>query len=168
MADFTYHLATSLITGVVSALLTWTLAWRRFRTEKWRERRADAYERIIDALHSAKRFSDVHLERWSSGGNEPADEELKELREQSKNGHDYVLRAVDTGRFILPDEALYRLNEYSKEYASNRGEDFHSYLANGYDIANRCLVDLAKIARKDLRVDRLDSLWSDINWPTKP
>jgi hypothetical protein len=80
----------------------------------------DAYEKIVDALHSAKKFSDVHLERLASGGDAPSDDDLRKLREQSKDGHDYVLRAIDTGRLILPDEALQRLNQYSRENAANR------------------------------------------------
>ena len=162
MGDLAPHLLTALISGVVSAWLTFTFAWRRFRTEKWWERRADAYEKIIDALHSAKKFSDVHLERLAGGDDEPSEDEGKKLREQSKNGHDYVLRAIDTGRLILPNEALLRLNEYSKDIARNRPEDWHSYLINDYEIVDRCLSDMAKIARKDLGADPQRSFWSDI------
>lgn len=133
MSDFASHLITALVSGVVSAWLTYILAWRRFRTEKWWERRADAYEKIIDALHTAKRFSDVHLERLMRG-TEPAPDEVTKLREQSKAGHDYILRAIDTGRLTLPGEALQRLNEYSKESAANNSEDWHSYLVSDYGI----------------------------------
>ncbi len=153
---------TALVGGFASAWLTYVLAWRRFRTEKWWERRADAYEKIVDALHSAKKFSDVHLERLMSGGNEPSEDEIKTLKEQSKSGHDYILRAIDTGRLILPDEALQRLNEYSEENASNNPGDWHSYLENDYGIVDRCIVAMAKIARKDLGADPTRSFWSDI------
>jgi hypothetical protein len=91
---------TALVGGIVSAWLTYVFAWRRFRTEKWWERRADAYEKIMDALHSAKRFSDVHLEGLMHGKVEPKPDEVTTLREQSKAGHDYILRAIDTGRLI--------------------------------------------------------------------
>ena len=157
MDDFTSHLLTALVSGlgsgVLSAWLTYIFAWRRFRTEKWWERRADAYEKIMDALRSAKRFSDVHLERLMQGGNEPSPEEVGKLRVQSKEGHDYILRAIDTGRLILPDEALQRLNEYSKENARNNPDNWHTYLDNDYGIIDSCIIDIAKIARKDLRVD---------------
>jgi hypothetical protein len=147
-------LVSGLGSGVLSAWLTYVFAWRRFRTEKWWERRAAAYEKIMDALHSAKRFSDVHLERLMRGGNEPPPEEVVKLREQSKEGHDYILRAIDTGLLILPDDALHRLNEYSKENASNNPDNWHDYLNNDYGIIDRCIIDIAKIARKDLRVAR--------------
>lgn len=116
----------------------------------------------MDALHLAKRFSDVHLERLMQGGSEPTPEEVVNLREQSKVGHDYILRAIDTGRLILPDEALQRLNEYSKENASNNPENWHDYLENDYGIIDRCIIDIAKIARKDLQADPARSFWRDI------
>ncbi|MDE2283926.1 MAG: hypothetical protein KGK33_04850 [Hyphomicrobiales bacterium] len=156
MGDFASHLLTALVSGlgsgVLSAWLTYVFAWRRFRTEKWWERRADAYEKIMDALHSAKRFSDVHLEGLMRGS-EPAAEEVVKLREQSKEAHDYILRAIDTGRLILPDDALQRLNEYSKENARNNPDNWHDYLNNDYGIIDCCIVDIAKIARKNLQVD---------------
>lgn len=161
MGDFASHLMAALGGGVVSAWLTYVFAWRRFRTEKWWERRAEAYERIVDALHSAKQFSDVHLERLMQGGAEPTADEDKKLREQSKAGHDYILRAIDTGRLILPDEALERLNEYSKETARNKPESWHDYLNIDYGIIDRCIIDMAKIGRKDLGA-ATRSFWSDI------
>ena len=48
----------------------------------------------------------------------PTKRSLADVR-QAKSGHDYILRAIDTGRLILPDEVLQRLNEYSEENASN-------------------------------------------------
>lgn len=158
---------TALVGGIISAWITYVFAWRRFRAEKWWERRADAYEKIVDALHSSRRFSDVHLERLMKGSAEPTPDEVKELREQSKAGHDYILRAIDTGRLILPDEALGRLNQYSKENARNNPESWHDYLNNDYGIIDRCIIDMAKIARKDLGADPTRSVWSDMvptNW----
>jgi hypothetical protein len=162
LGDFASHLMTALVGGTVSAWLTFVFAWRRFRTEKWWERRANAYEKMVDALHSAKRFSDIHLERLMQDVAEPTPDEAKELREQSKAGHDYILRAIDTGRLILPDEALERLNEYSKENARNHPESWPDYLNNDYGIIDRCIIDMAKIARKDLRADPTRSFWSNI------
>ncbi len=161
----------ALLSGFASAWLTYVLAWRRFRTEKWWERRADAYEKIMDALHDAKKFSDVHIDRLSSGGSDPSEDEEKKLRAQSKAGHDYILRAIDTGRLILPDEALQRLNEYSKENAQNRPQSWHDYLANDYDIIHRCIVDIATIARKDLGADKPRSILADLfgcPWRRRP
>jgi hypothetical protein len=162
LGDFASHLMTALVGGIISGWLTYVFALRRFRTEKWWERRADAYEKIVDALHSAKRFSDVHLERLIQGSTEPTPDEIKELREQSKAGHDYILRAIDTGRLILPDEPPERLDEYSKENARNHPESWHDYLNNDYGIIDRCIIDIAKIARKDLGADPTRPFWSDI------
>ena len=130
----------------MSAWLTYAFTWRRFRSEKWWERRADTYEKIVDALHSAKKFSGVHLEHLTSGREDPSEDEVKALKVQAKTGHDYILRAIDTGRLILPQEALERLNEYSKENACNSPPDWFSYLNNDFGIVDRCIVDMAKIA----------------------
>lgn len=44
----------ALIVGVATALVTVKLSIRKFYTERWWERRADAYSRIVEALHKHK------------------------------------------------------------------------------------------------------------------
>ena len=55
----------TILTGIfiagITSLITVHLSINKFRTEKWWERKADAYTQLLDALHNAKKFSDEHL-----------------------------------------------------------------------------------------------------------
>jgi hypothetical protein len=144
-----FTFVTGVISGVLSSWLTYILAWRRFRTERWWDRRADAYERIIDALHAAKKFSDFHID-YQMRGQDPPKEDDERLRGEAKRARAEIDRAIDIGKLILPADALQRLYQYSKEADSIKTTDWVSYLEQDYNIINRCLIDIAVIARKDL------------------
>jgi hypothetical protein len=61
LVDVVLALSTGILIAAVSAWITVQLSLRRFRTERWWERKVEAYERIIGALHDAKAFADTHL-----------------------------------------------------------------------------------------------------------
>ena len=55
-------LASAIFVSVVTAVLTVQLALRRFYSEKWWERRSDAYSEIIKALHQVREHADTNLQ----------------------------------------------------------------------------------------------------------
>jgi hypothetical protein len=65
------NIVTGLASGTLSAWITYRLAFRRFRAEKWWERRADAYSGIVEALHNSLKFSDTHLSYIQNGSEIP-------------------------------------------------------------------------------------------------
>ena len=58
---------TTIMIAAVSSWITVQLSLRRFRTEKWWERRVAAYERLIEVLHHSKAFFERHLKASSRG-----------------------------------------------------------------------------------------------------
>ena len=55
-------LSTGVVIAAISSWITVQLSLRRFRTERWWERKAEAYERIIGALHDSKVFASRHAD----------------------------------------------------------------------------------------------------------
>lgn len=53
--------ATALVVALLGAWVTVQLAYRRFRKEKWWERKFDTYDRVIDALYRTKEVWDNDL-----------------------------------------------------------------------------------------------------------
>ena len=49
----------SLVVGVCTAIITVRLSLRRFRSERWWERKADVYSRIVEALHNAMEYCEA-------------------------------------------------------------------------------------------------------------
>ncbi len=50
---FSLNILTGIVIAVISSLIATHLALKRFRTEKWWERKVDAYLKIIEALHNS-------------------------------------------------------------------------------------------------------------------
>jgi hypothetical protein len=60
MAEFVSTLISNVFIALVSSLFAVYFSLRRFRSEKWWERRAETYERIIEALYHLRRLLDHH------------------------------------------------------------------------------------------------------------
>ena len=151
MFDIALAIFTGIVIAAVSSWITVQLSLKRFRSERWWERKAQAYEKIIGALHDSKAFADKHLEA-EYGGRKVAEEKDKELRARSKVAHEEIEKAIDTGSFLLSDEALSRLKQYQKdmEKASDT-QMWFEYLEEDLAATSNCLKDLIQIAKKDLR-----------------
>jgi hypothetical protein len=108
---------TGILIAAVSSWITVQLSLRRFRSERWWERRAAAYERVIEALHDLKVFADNHLEAEYKGREFP-EEEDKELRARSKAAHEEVAKTIDIGAFLLSDEALTSVTSHTILYSN--------------------------------------------------
>jgi len=149
-------IATAIFTGIViaavSSWITVQLSLKRFRSERWWERKVKAYERVIEALHHSKKFFDNHL-KIEYEGKEISDEIDKELRAKSRVARNEIEKAMDIGGFLLCKTALNRLKQYKNEAdkASQR-ESWFEYLDASLVATDTCIKDLIKIARQDLKI----------------
>jgi hypothetical protein len=146
------NLFTSLIVAVISALITASLSLRRFRREKWWERKVDAYSKVIEALHNSKAFASHHLK--ALGRDEDVPEETdNELRRRANLAHDEILKTMDVGALLLSKEALVRIKQYKKDAEEIPLElSWPDALREDWAINDKCFKDLIEIARKDLKI----------------
>lgn len=136
----------------LSSWITVHLSLKRFRTEKWWEKKAQAYSTLLGVIHDAKAFAEENLEA-EYRNRELSEEEDKELRAKSRAAEAEIYRAMDVGAFYLSPEAIECLKLYKKE-SSEAGKD-HSwvlYLQEDLDATNKCLASMIEHARKDLQV----------------
>lgn len=145
-----------IISGVaiagLSSLITVHLSMRRFRTEKWWEKKAEAYSNILGAIHDAKVFAEENLEAMHKG-REISEEEDRELRHKSKMAESEIDRAMDVGAFYLSQEALDCLKKYKKESSeAGKDHDWTLYLIEDLGATDKCLKSMIEVARNDLKV----------------
>lgn len=150
-------LASLASTALVALLSAWAGVWfslKRYRNEKWWEKKAEAYERIINALHQTKKFNEKHMEA-SIEGREISDELDTKLRHEAAKGHEEILRSIDLGAFLLPDPSVARLRQFAAEVnnISSEAEAWEEYLDRDWSATNSCLNDLIVLAKKDLKID---------------
>lgn len=151
--EYLGQIIVGIVIAAVSSLLTVQLSLKRYRTEKWWEKRAEAYSNILGLLHDAKEFSEENMAA-DLAGRELTEQEDKNLRARSSACTNDIYRAMDVGQFYLSPKAISRLKKYKKESseAGNNG-DWNSYLVQDFDAAESCLKDIINIAKSDLKVE---------------
>ena len=56
------QVVSAIVIAVISARVTVHFALKRFYSEKWWERKTEAYTAIIEALHHVRNYADTNLE----------------------------------------------------------------------------------------------------------
>ena len=153
--------AETLLVGIVSGIVVaFATSWltinhslRRFYSEKWWERKAEAYSSIVEALYDVKNNLDA-LIRVEEVGREMPEETRKGLFAKSAEGYERINRQAGVGAFIISEDA-------SKELASLKSDldEISSADMGFYDWADRrasrvrdSLDKLRLLAKADLRV----------------
>jgi hypothetical protein len=135
-----------------SSYLTLQIALRRFRTEKWWERKVEAYSSLLNTLHKAKLFSDSNLEAFHADSDITPDEE-KRIRDITTLCEAEMYRFMDVDAFILSSETIERLKKFRQQEAlAHNSECFHSYITADLKAITTCLDDIRELAKKDLKV----------------
>lgn len=141
--------------ALIAVISAWIGVWfsvRRFRAEKWWEKKSDAYARIIEALHVSKMFSDKHLEAGERA-RDVSEEARQQLLKAATAAHNEILRVIDIGAFLLSSASLERLKKYQTEAeAASSAEGWREYLELDWAATNSCLTDLILLAKKDLGI----------------
>ena len=150
--DILVTLGSSIVVAVVAAYVTVILSIRRFRAERWWDIRAEAYQRVVEALHNAKAFPDAHLAA-DFEGRKITPERRQEVEEQGIIAAREIMRAIDIGGYLLSENALARLKRYQteREEAANTMM-WDDYLQGTWAACNSCLEDMSEIAKKDLKI----------------
>lgn len=142
----------SLVVGVCTALITVRLSLRPFHAERWWERKADAYSRIVEALHSA-------MEYWSARSHEDmTGQQIGQEREQ-RLSEDYdrasqeLKKVTGIGAYILSDEVADALAKLQKRPRLDPKDcAWFEIYQDEYEAYKRTLTDVRQYAKKDLGV----------------
>jgi len=145
----------NLLAGILISLLTsWStvrLALRRFQSEKWFERRVDAYTRVIESLHYMKQTTERQLRAAEHGYEIPKDAEA-ELIEMYRKGFADLRQLTDMGALIFSEKAVKVLDALNKEIEAATDEQcWWEHLDAERVAISKCLSSLRLIAKSDLK-----------------
>ena len=147
-----WEIVKPILISLLTAIITVKFSLRKFRTEKWWEKKAETYAKIIDALHHLKNYCEKKLD--VEYGCFKLDQKVEEkLAEQYKMALSEVSKAIDVGAFILTDEAVEILETYQ-----NRPElswdDYPLFEIIEHDLkyTKECLQTFKIVAKKDLGI----------------
>ena len=148
------NLLPGLIIAVVAAYFTVKLSIKRFRSERWWERKAEAYSVIVEALHHMKNYCEEEIEAQVTHRDLP-EEKSKYLSKKLNRGREEIAKATDIGAFIICEEAVFQLKSLKKNLESAQGPSigsYYEYLEAQWSAIDNCLNAISKIAKKDLNV----------------
>ena len=137
---------------IAAAVSVYNARFRRFARERWWERKADAYSRIIEALAALVFYYEEHydavLEHHTF-----SEERRKEIADHWTRGYTEVKKATTIGAFLISADAEAALQKMWKEKGKGVDpSDWFSLVESDYVTARDCLRSLVEAARKDLRV----------------
>ena len=155
-------IAVAIIISTISSWITVQLSLRRFRLERWWERKAQAYENVINALHESKIFADRHLEARIRGVEVPEEEDV-EIRKTASAAREKIQRLIDVGALLISENAIQRLRRHTtdEQNASNTN-DWIRYLENLYGADRQCITDMIEIAKADLKTKNSDAALNEL------
>jgi hypothetical protein len=142
-------IATSVLAAVLAARLTLRTAAAQFTSERWWERKADAYSGLVHALHEMQGYvqtlQDLHAGR-------PAAMAEEHLKVQWRHGREELARAAAQHAFVIHRDAATEIDRItgSLRYGSN-GRPHAEALAGEAEAIATGLGRIREIAARDLR-----------------
>jgi hypothetical protein len=146
--QFIASLITPLLVAVVTAVLTVQLSFRRFQAERWWDRKADAYSRIIEALHHVVAHASMTWKEWTE--NAEFGEDYKKERVQSyRKAISELEVATGVGAYVVSDETAKILAELDSRPSHDNPYDAIDAELSDY---KKALTKIRELAKKDLKV----------------
>jgi hypothetical protein len=141
--------AASALAAVLAARLTLRAAAAQFTSERWWERKADAYSGLVHALHAMQGYVQT-LQDLHAGQPAPMAEE--HLKVQWRHGREELARAAAEHAFVIHSDAAAELDKVAGalRYATN-GRPHTESLAGEAEALKSGLGRIREIAARDLR-----------------
>ncbi len=146
--QFVTSLITPLLVAVVTAVLTVQLSFRRFQAERWWDRKAEAYSRIVEALHHIVAYTSMSWKDWNEDAT-VREADKKELLQSYEKAVKELRLATGIGAYVISDEAAKILTELESRPEHDNPYDAIDAALSDYQ---KALTKIRQLAKKDLKV----------------
>ena len=137
--------------SVITSYLTAKFAISKFYTEKWWERKEQAYTEIINALYDMVQFYQVFKEDYGQDDFISQERSL-ELHQRHNEGFRRVRRATDLATLYMSDDAAKLLKKLrEREGLHEQTNPMWDVYEDEYNSHSNALDKLIMIAKKDLK-----------------
>jgi hypothetical protein len=143
-------LVPAILVAIVTSMITVTLALRRFRQERWWEKKQATYAELLETLHGLKKYNATFIERYHEDSADKARQD--EMNAIWKECSTKLSRLEDLASFQLSDRAVTLLNDYRRERNAARSDDFYEWAEGDPAAVKRCLENLKREAKRDLKI----------------
>lgn len=140
----------ALAVSILTAYITVKLSMKQFYSQKWWEKKAEAYSYIIENLSYLQYFFGEQL-NVEFNMRHLSDEDNKKLSEEYKQAKEYITKAAAIGAYIVSDKTAVALSELLHAIKKSDDEvDFVSYLDRNYGLVRECITKIKEYAKADL------------------
>ena len=137
--------------AILTAWLTVRFALRRFQSEKWFERRLDAYTKVIECLHHMKATTEPQMLAESRGYDLPKARE-EELNSTYRAHLAQLRRLIDMGSLLFSEDAVKALDKLDNGLtASSQQATWWEHMDVALAAISTALTELRAIAKRDLK-----------------
>ncbi|MDA3885299.1 MAG: hypothetical protein PF638_06855 [Candidatus Delongbacteria bacterium] len=146
------ELIKNILLVMITSYFTTRLTLYFKKTEKWWDKKAETYSRLISAIYDAKFYCDEQIESLHSG--KEIDEKRKEKINLNLSNSEFEIdKIIDSGIFYISKASIVRLSKYRKEFIkANTNTDYLEFIVDWQQISGACLNDIIELAKKELRV----------------
>jgi hypothetical protein len=143
------NLLTAIIVGFFGLLTLW-LGLRKFRSEKWWERKAAAYASAIEALHGMHDLANARMEAEEMREDLPA-ERLSSLLAVSQAGLSEIRKGANIGSFIMSKRSAMILKDVLNDFDKMQAPTSYEFYDTRAAILSGAITQLTAEAKRDLR-----------------
>jgi hypothetical protein len=135
---------------VATAVVAYNGRFRRFARERWWERKADAYSRIIESLADLVYYHETHLSA-AEQGRDLSEVTRTEIEGYWRRGHAEAKRAAAVGAFLISPGAEAALRDLGKALGKEiHPNDWYGMMEDSYVGTKAVLDAVVAAAKKDL------------------
>lgn len=138
------------LVAVTTAWVTVHLSLKRFHAERWWERRAEAYDRLLGALADLKRYADLKVEELE--GETIAEDFKKGMSERHRGAFHELERAGILGGYTFSERTTQILTKLLADADGTPVEDPHGFFSRASRSYERAISELTASAKEDLHV----------------
>lgn len=154
MSEFMQGIFIALIPGVVvsiiTAYVTVQLSMGQFYSQKWWEKKAEAYSNIIEHLS----YLQYYFEEWFAEGVHEKDlssSDKAKLSEGYRQARESIVKAAAVGAFIVSDKTTLALETFLRELEKkDQKGDWVGDIDRCYGSVKECIEKIRKYAETEL------------------
>jgi hypothetical protein len=140
----------SIVIAYITTMITVQLSLRRFRSERWWERKVEVYGGLLDSLYDLQQHAASIIREQ-----EPSDDERREFESRSKKAKAEIEKFRTIGAFVISDKVWKLVDDMQKERDNNiyeRPKDFYDMVDEDEFILSRYLGKVRDQIRKELKI----------------
>ncbi len=145
-------LVPSMVIAIITAYVTVRLSLKQFYSQKWWEKKAEAYTNVIESLAIMQHYMGLWFDELITY--KRSDEEVNRRFAADYQKHcDYIIKISTQGAFIISNEVANELEMLIKELNKDE-QDLIADYDNTFSAIKKSIEKIRSLAKKDLKVSQ--------------